>query len=473
VSCGIGQLCFRGEATVDGITYPALAGTTQRSTTCLFLTTYGKAISPMRMSPTLLLACAALLAACSSSSDSTGSSTSTISSPAPTPVADSRGGIPPGYPLNIDVVAPLVITTLGPDPIPVTGTDGKVHVAYELSVLNSGSRPATITKVETLDDGPEGATVTTLEQREIVERTLLIANTSPGPVTEIPAGRTAVLVLDDVYDTRAKVPAEVTHRLTATLGKALPEYQQTLSVRYPDSVTQIGGAVRTSAASPVVIGPPLAGDDWVAGNACCVISPHRGAVMGVGGRLNASERYAIDWLRIDPTKSPATTHTGDGTRNEDYLAYDAPLLAVADGTVAAVVSDNKEATPQVITPDQSFEELGGNYVIIDIGDGNFAFYAHMLPGSASVKVGDKVTRGQVIGRLGNSGNTTEAHLHFHVMRAPVPLSSDNVPFEIDRFTFVGTLAGEFDGGRFVPEAKPSERTNQLPLAWDVINFPAP
>ena len=150
-----------------------------------------------------------------------------------------------------------------------------------------------------------------------------------------------------------------------------------------------------------------------------------------------------------------------------HLAYDAPLLAVADGTVAAVVSDNKDATPQVITPDQAFKELGGNYVDIDIGNGNFAFYAHMLPGSASVKVGDKITRGQVIGRLGNSGNTTEAHLHFHVSRAPVPLSSDNVPFEIDRFTFAGRLEGE----HFVPETKPSERTNQLPLAWDVIDFP--
>jgi len=413
----------------------------------------------MRRSPAVLLACAALLAACSSSS----------SNPTPTPVADSRGGVPPGYPLNVDVVAPLVITTIGPDPIPVTGTDGKVHVAYELSVLNSGPRPATITKVETLADGPAGATVATVGQQETVERTILIPNLSPNPVTDLPAGRTAVLVLDDAYDTRAKIPADVTHRLTATLGTALPEYEP-VSARYPDSVTQIGGAVRTSTASPVVIGPPLAGDDWVAGNACCVVSPHRGAVMGVGGRLNGSERFAIDWLRIDPAKSPTSSHTGDGTRNEDYLAYDAPLLAVADGTVTAVVSDNKEATPQVITPDQSFEELGGNYVIIDIGDGNFAFYAHMLPGSASVKVGDKVTRGQVIGRLGNSGNTTEAHLHFHVMRAPVPLSADNVPFEIDRFIFAGSL----DGERFAPEAKPSERTNQLPLAWDVINFaPAP
>ncbi len=323
------------------------------------------------------------------------------------------------------MVAPLVITTIDADPIPVTGTDGKVHMAYELSVLNSGPRPAAITQVETLADGPEGATVATIGLLETVERTLLIPNLLPGPVTEIPAGATAVLVLDDVYDTRADVPADVTHRLTVTLGKALPEYQPTLSARYPDSVTQIGGVVRTGAGTPVVIGPPLAGDDWVAGNACCVVSPLCGAVMGVGGRFNGSERYAIDWLRIDPTKNPVTTHSGDGTRNDDYLAYDAPLLAVADGTIAAVVSDNKEATPQVITPDQSFEQLGGNYVIIDIGDGNFAFYAHMVAGSTTVKIGDKVTRGQVIGRLGNSGNTTEAHLHFHVTRAPVPLSCDN------------------------------------------------
>jgi murein DD-endopeptidase MepM/ murein hydrolase activator NlpD len=406
----------------------------------------------MRTSPTLLLACAALLGACSST---------------PTPAADSRGGVPPGYPLDVDVVAPLVITTIGPDPIPVTGTDGKVHVAYELSVLNSGPRPATITKVETLADGPDGATVATIGQQEIVDRTLLIPNLLPDPVTEIPAGRTAVLVLDDLYDSRDKVPADVTHRLAVTLGKAVPEYQPSVSARYPDSVTQIGGEVRTSTASPVLIGPPLEGDDWVAGNACCVVSPHRGAVMGVGGRLNASERYAIDWLRVDPTKNPVVTHRGDGTHNADYLAYDAPLLAVADGTVVSVVSDNAEATPQVITPDQALEQLGGNYVIIDIGGGNFAFYAHMVPGSASVKIGDKVTRGQVIGRLGNSGNTTEAHLHFHVTRAPLPLSGDNVPFEIDRFTLAGTL----DGEHFVPEAKASERTNELPLAWDVIDFP--
>lgn len=410
----------------------------------------------MRTSQMLLLSCAGLLVACSSPTDAA----------APSAV-DSRGGIPPGYPLDVDVVAPLVLTTLSPDPIPVTGTDGKIHVVYEIEVLNSGPKPATITQIETLSGGPDGATVATVGPQEVAARTILIPNLHPAPVTEIPAGRTAVLVLDDVYDTRAEVPAKVTHRVGMTLGPALPEYQP-VSSRYPDAATQIGGAVRTNTGSPVVIGSPLAGDGWVAVNGCCGVTSHGGAVMGVGGRLNGSERYAIDWVRVDPTKDPATTFTGDGKRNEDYLAFDAPLLAVADGTVTTVVSELNEAVPQVITADQAFEELGGNHIIIDIGDGHFAFYAHMTPRSASVKVGDKVTRGQVIGRLGNSGNTTEAHLHFHVSRGPVPLSSDNVPYEIDRFA----LAGSMDDDGVVWEPEPSERTNQLPLDESVVNFPS-
>jgi murein DD-endopeptidase MepM/ murein hydrolase activator NlpD len=294
----------------------------------------------------------------------------------------------------------------------------------------------------------------------------VMADYGSTPVTEIPAGRTAVLVLDDVYDTHADVPAEVTHRLTATLGQAAPE-NAVIAARYPGSVTQIGGAVRTSIQTPVVIGPPLAGEYWVASNGCCGVTSHRGAVMPVAGRLNGSERYAIDWVRVDPAGDPLSTHTGDGTSNDDYLAYDAPLLAVADGTVTAVVSDKNEATPQVIPTDLAFNELGGNYLIVDIGGGNFAFYAHLIPGSTEVKVGDEVTRGQVLGHLGNSGNSSEAHLHFHVSRSDVPLSSDNVPYEIDRFDF----AGYIDGEHVVLEPNPSERTNQLPLDETVVNFP--
>ena len=127
----------------------------------------------MRTSQIFLLSCTALLVACSS--------------PTAAPsVVDSRGGIPPGYPVDVDVVAPLVLTTLSPDPIPVTGADGKIHVAYEIEVLNSGPKPATITQIETLAGGPDGATVATVGPQEIAASTILIPNLQSAPSPKSP-----------------------------------------------------------------------------------------------------------------------------------------------------------------------------------------------------------------------------------------------------------------------------------------------
>ncbi|WP_257012997.1 M23 family metallopeptidase [Rhodococcus sp. ACPA4] len=401
-----------------------------------------------------------VIAGCSSSIDTTGPTVLTTST------IDSRGGIPRGYPTETDVTSPLVISALGPNPIPVTGTDGMLHVAYEIEVLNFSPRPATITKIETLAGGPDGTVVSTLDQGQVSARSILVGNFSWTPFTEIPVGRTVLMVLDDEYESPDDVPSVVTHRLTATFGQATPE-DAASAARYPDNVTQFGGTVMTSTDLPVVIGPPLAGDSWVVGDGCCGLSQHRAGMMAVGGRINGTERFAVDWLRIDPDAVPLSRSRGGGSKNEDYFAYGAPLLAVADGTVVAVVSGEQDQMPQQVPKDMPFDQLGGNYVIIDIGNGNYAFYAHLKPMSATVNVGDLVTTGQVIGNLGNSGNTSEAHLHFHVSRAAVPLSGDNVPYEIDSFTFVGSAAT----GALVKGPNEGDRTDQLPLDGAVVNFP--
>ena len=143
----------------------------------------------------------ALLAACSSGTSVGAPSTTSV------PVQDARGGIPPGYPLDVDVVAPLIITTVAPDPIPVTGTDGKVHVAYELEILNSAPRPATdhqdrdaCRMVPTAPSSPRS------DQDEAHARSMLVANFESTPFTEIPVGRTAVVLLDDVFSTPGRRP---------------------------------------------------------------------------------------------------------------------------------------------------------------------------------------------------------------------------------------------------------------------------
>ena len=73
-------------------------------------------------------------------------------------------------------------------------------------------------------------------------------------------------------------------------------------------------------------------------------------------------------------------------------------------------------------------------MILDLGGGKFAFYAHIQPGTLRVKTGDRVTRGQVLGLVGNSGNSTEPHLHFHISDSPLPLESEGLPYAIAGMT---------------------------------------
>ena len=123
------------------------------------------------------------------------------------------------------------------------------------------------------------------------------------------------------------------------------------------------------------------------------------------------------------------------------------------------------------------ENIGGNMLVIDIGGGNFAFYAHMQRGSLKVKLGDKVRTGDVIGLLGNTGNTTAPHLHFHVMDGPSPLDANGLPYAFTRFQ--GQGVANPDGANFFEKPVPAEidrtrlagpKQDALPLNNEVVDF---
>jgi murein DD-endopeptidase MepM/ murein hydrolase activator NlpD len=131
--------------------------------------------------------------------------------------------------------------------------------------------------------------------------------------------------------------------------------------------------------------------------------------------------------------------------------------------------------PQGISP----EEADGNSVILDLGGGNYALYAHFQPGSIRVQVGDRVRRGDVLALVGNSGNTVAPHLHFHVMSGPLSLASNGLPYVVDSFTVTGRTAGteafdeaEAEGTALeVTPVNPVERVTQaMPLDQTVVTF---
>ncbi len=374
-----------------------------------------------------------------------------------------------------DEVTPLLVSSLH-EPIPVRGSDGKVHVAYEVLVLNASPRPAVLERIDTVT-GPDDEVVASLGPQEIAARLVPLGPLvlDPEPTNEIASGQSVTLLFDDVYDSRAEVPETFAHRFVASFGDP-PEGSHPVASQYPSSLDEVLGPMRLGEGAPLRIGPPLEGDGWLAANACCTNSSHRGAEMPMNGRLNATERYAIDWIQVDPSRvgDPSVpdgllpSFEGDPSLNESYLAYDEPLLAVADATVVSVVDELEEGTPQELPEGLPIERLAGNSVILDLGDGFYALYSHAKPDSISVEEGDRVKRGEVIGRLGSTGNSSEPHLHFHVMRGPAPLAATNWPYEISDFDVVGSFG---DDG-FVEEPAPGPRRNELPLALNVVDFPS-
>ena len=384
------------------------------------------------------------------------------------PAAEAPGtGILPGYQDETTLqFSPLIIGVLNPDVVPVRGSDGVYYVAYELTILNDAPRDATMTAIETIADDEHGAVVSIADQAQIAANTLLAGGTPTG-TAEIPVGRTAIVVVRAGYPSLEAIPATFTHRVIATFAPPTPDGPRLASM-YPDEVAQIGGFVTTSTETPLAIGAPVAGDGWFANNSLesAALNAHSDVIIPVGGRITGAERYAIDFLRIDVATMTSTD--GDPALNESYLAFDQPLLAVADATVVRVVSTLPDVTPRQIGTIDVVDEATGNHVVLDLGGGVFAMYAHMKQGSATVAVGDTVVMGQEIGRLGNSGNTSEAHLHFQLQRGPL-LSAESVPFVIERFTATGIL--DATGDSVVPPPLPGERTNEFPVMNTISRFP--
>lgn len=415
-----------------------------------------------RTGPLFILACAALVASCSSSA----------ADPVTPPTAGS--GVLPGYPTDVDQISPLLITTIAPDPIPFAGTDGKTHLVYELQVFNASPRAARLTGLQTLADGPDGKVLSSLSAEELAARTLQVgpAVDQTGPSVEIPGGRVGLVLLDGVYDDRGAIPAQVTHRIQATFVVS-PDDDRVAQL-YPTESNQVGGVVTPSSQTATVIGSPLAGADWFTTGSCCTLAGHRGFMMPLGGRMNGTERFALEYVRldmdapklIDSEAGVMATFRGDPTRNESYLAWDQPVLAVADGTVVEAISDVADRPPGSFAEGLELTKLTGNGVIIDLGGGVHAMVNHLKQDSVPVKVGDKVKKGQEIGRLGNSGNSSQPHLHFQMFLGVAPLSGDNLPFVIDKLTYGGQVG---DGGITFPTPA-GPRTDQYPLAESVTSY---
>jgi hypothetical protein len=363
------------------------------------------------------------------------------------------------------MATPLVGQVLAP-PIPVPATDGRTHLAYEMMVTNTVQGDVTLNSLTVAGDGTK---LLTLTGPNLKYWTRALGN-STTPTNVVASGQSVIIWLDVVVDGGAKVPSDITHTVDISVAKPIPGL-------VPATLTQPIAPVTVSTHKPASISPPLDGPNWLDGNSCCDMTAHRTAVNPINGKFWVSERFAIDYLQLT---DDFRLFSGDPTKLESYPYFGAPIHAVSDGKVVAVVDNLPEQVPTKTPSGLTLDQYGGNHIVQDIGDGNYAFYAHLQPGSLTVKPGDELKSGQTIAKLGNSGNSDAPHLHFHLMDGPDPLMANGLPFVLKSFRLDQRVASQPDLDKVftgqpapvLPGFAARDVSEVSPLVLDIMNYSA-
>jgi Peptidase family M23 len=378
------------------------------------------------------------------------------------------------YPLTI---GPFVWRLLGSGVYPVKGSDGLIHLAFAMQFTNVWGLPATIQSVEVVDpsqsDKVSGVNrVVSIKDEDVTGQVKLLSVPSTmdkaNYSTKVGGGESGVMYFDVTYEDGAAVPCAIALRVHALQ----PEN------KHLAESTVVSPPMKVSSLTAIVLTPPFKGSGWVNGNGCCVeIGPHRFVTNPMNGSLDPSEQFAIDWIKIDDKGKAFRT---DGKKPDDWLCYGVDVLAVGSGTVVEVMRDLPDVTPGVAPTNLTVPQIAGNHVILDLGGGRYAMYAHFAPQSIAVHVGDHVRSGDKLGLLGNSGNSTGPHLHFQISDRPSTLDTTSLPFVFESMTLEGHTSADLEQiddfsikGIALPVDSKGARsiTRAMPLSRDIVKFP--
>ena len=332
--------------------------------------------------------------------------------------------VPPPAPEN-DPLYMRVVAMPYPPEAQILDGNGHRHSAFELYVTNWGSTPLKITKLDV--NGKDDQTVLVSQSASGKQLAAMFVpiggdGTKPNDPSLKP-GQTGVffIFVDWIPD------------------QGDPDNFQTSITIDQHGERSGSGTIHTAALDlnqddPIVIHSPLRGKNWLAANGPSNTSPHRRAMLPVNGLPHIGQRYAIDWIQLG---DDGKTFTGDEHDNKSYHAWDQEIHAAADGKIVEVKDGIPENVPNSgkLAVQMTYDTLAGNHIIEQLNEDHYAAYAHLRPGTIKVKVGDTVHAGDVLAHLGNTGNSSEPHLHFQVCDAPSFPASEGLPFAIDQYTY--------------------------------------
>lgn len=345
-------------------------------------------------------------------------------------------------------------------PAPVT-VSGKRHLAYELHITNFRWSDVELLRVDVID-ASSGNRLSRLSGTDLAEQLSRVGARVAGAERQrVPAGGRSILYLWLPLASGTPTPTKLEHSIELELLRDSGRERTVVSE----------GGTPVQAQEPVVLDMPLRGGPWVALYNPTMVGGHRTSVYTINGRARIPARFAIDWVKLADDASHAN---GDTHSIANWHGYGADVLAVADSTVADALDDMPEGTTLAdATGAMPLENASGNSVTLDLGQGRYAFYEHLKHGSLTVKRGDRVRRGQVIARLGNSGSSSSGpHLHFHVADAAGELAAEGIPYVFRDFDVLGTYddIDRFTTGERWKPAGAGKRSMELPAANTVVVF---
>ncbi|WP_280664646.1 MULTISPECIES: M23 family metallopeptidase [unclassified Kitasatospora] len=375
---------------------------------------------------------------------------------------------------------PLTASTIT-RPAPFNASDGKVHLSYELFTTNALGRqtPVRIDSIE-VQDARTKRVIGSLSGDALAAAANPIGVPLPGEGTDaarqvavpvavpvVASSEQWVIWLDLALDPAEAVPAELEHHLTgAVLAPSGPAAFEETVARTPLSRT-----------APLQLDSPVQPGSWYASESCCGNTHHRRGLAPINGGLYVPQRFAIDWFRVGDHNQ---TWEGDPSRLDSYLSFRQPVVAAARAKVVEVqdgLADNPPPVPPTVPP---IQDTVGNHITLEVAPGQYLLYAHLEDGSLTVHEGDRVEPGQILGLIGNSGNSTTPHLHFQVMTTREFFPTDSPPYTFRSFDILGHVApriwddnlGLRPTGVLPVDESPfaGPHTDELPLDRNVIRF---
>lgn len=306
-------------------------------------------------------------------------------------------------------------------------------LVYELHITNFDTVNLTLRRIEIFADDSSEPLIALADDKlsgaiARVGAAMTMSSTSPGANSDTriidPGGRN-VLFLWLELPAHSTVPTNLRHRIvfSSTPADAMSPIDATL----PDFQVLVNQ-------DPVpTLSPPFRGGIWLVGDGPVNDSNHRRSIFAIDGHIYSPERFAIDWEKIGANND---TRNGGSTRNDNWWGWGEPVLAVADGDITEAVDEFPDNTPRVL-PSVTLDNIAGNHIVLRISQNRFVTYAHLQRRSIRVQAGDHVHRGDVLALLGNSGNSTGAHLHLQLTDRNSVLESQGVPFVFSHFTYLG------------------------------------